>query len=321
MYISRQGKISYITGDKKEPAVDNPTHSVWDAENSVVMTWLVNSMDEDISSNYMCYPTAKELWDNVNQMYSDVSNQSQVFELTLKLGEIRQGDDYVTKYFHSLKRLWQDLDLFNTYEWKSTEDCNHHKKMVEDGCIYKFLAGLNIEFDEVQGRIIGRSPLPPIGEVFAEVRREESRRSVMLSKKTAGESIENSALFTDTATYKAAHYQHRSNEWPRVWCDHCNKPRHTRETCWKIHGKLANWKSNKQGDKSSNRGVPTANEVDTGPFNKEQIDQLLKMLQSSSSSGIPSVSLAHTGRKPKALSYLHSSICRTMIFFQMQLSH
>ncbi|XP_052206376.1 uncharacterized protein LOC127810847 [Diospyros lotus] len=183
--IRRQGKIGYITGDKKEPAVDDPAHSVWDAKNSMVMTWLVNSIDEDISSNYMCYPTTKELWDNVNQMYSDLSNQSQVFELTLKLGEIRQGDDSITKYFHSLKRLWQDLDLFNTYEWKSTEDCNHHKKMVEDDRIYKFLAGLNIEFDEVQGRIIGRSPLPPIGEVFAKVIREESRRSVMLGKKTA----------------------------------------------------------------------------------------------------------------------------------------
>ena len=66
----------------------------------------LNSMKEDISSNYMCYPTSKELWDNVSQMYSDLGNQSQIFELTIKLGEIRQGDNSVTKYFNSLKRLW-----------------------------------------------------------------------------------------------------------------------------------------------------------------------------------------------------------------------
>ena len=64
----------------------------------------------------MCYHTAKELWDKINQMYSDLWNQSQVYELTLKLGEIRQGNDIVTKYFNSLKRLWQALDLFNDYE-------------------------------------------------------------------------------------------------------------------------------------------------------------------------------------------------------------
>ena len=53
------------------------------------MTWLVNSMEEDISSNYMCYPTTQELRENVNQMYSDLQNQSQIFDLILKLREMR----------------------------------------------------------------------------------------------------------------------------------------------------------------------------------------------------------------------------------------
>ena len=74
MYIRGQEKISYLSKDKKEPGVDDPSHSIWDAKNSMVMTWLVNSMDENISSNYMCYFTAKELWDNVNQMYFDLGN-------------------------------------------------------------------------------------------------------------------------------------------------------------------------------------------------------------------------------------------------------
>ncbi|RVW50122.1 hypothetical protein CK203_012113 [Vitis vinifera] len=104
MYIKGRGKMGYLTGEKKAPAVDDPNYAIWDAENSMVMTWLVNSMEEDISSNYMCYPTAQELWENVNQMYSDLGNQSRIFELTLKLGEIRQGEDNVTKYFNSLKR-------------------------------------------------------------------------------------------------------------------------------------------------------------------------------------------------------------------------
>ena len=196
--------MGYLTGEKKAPAVDDPNYAIWDAENSMVMTWLVNSMEEDISSNYMCYPTAQELWENVNQMYSDLGNQSQIFELTLKLGEIRQGEDNVTKYFHSLKRIWQDLDLFNTYEWKSAEDGLHHKKTMEDIWIFKFLVGLNVEFEEVRGRIIGRQPLPSIGEVFSEVRREESLRNVMLGKKGLGVAIEGSTLVTTGGNYNKA---------------------------------------------------------------------------------------------------------------------
>ena len=108
-------------------------------------------------------------------MYSDLGNQSQIFELTLKLDDIQQGEDNITKYFNSLKRIWQDLDLFNTYEWKFVEDGCHHKKTMEDNRIFKFLASLNVEFDELRGRNIGKQPLPSIGEVFSKVRRGESK--------------------------------------------------------------------------------------------------------------------------------------------------
>ena len=193
----------------------------------MVITWLVNSMEEDISSNYMCYYTTKGLWDNVCQMYSDLRNQPQVYELTLKLGQIKQGEDFVTKYFNSLKRIWQDLDMFNDYEWKSTADFNHFRKTIEDNRIFTFLIGLNIEYDEVRGRIVDRQPLPPIVEVFVEVRKEESRRVVMLGKKILTPEVENSAL----AIGNVASHDKKFEERRRIWCDYCNKPRHTRETC------------------------------------------------------------------------------------------
>ncbi|KAL5768068.1 hypothetical protein ACOSQ2_014851 [Xanthoceras sorbifolium] len=61
MYIRGRGKIGYLTGETKKPNLEDPTYATWDAENSMVMTWLVNSMTEDISCNYICYSTAKEL--------------------------------------------------------------------------------------------------------------------------------------------------------------------------------------------------------------------------------------------------------------------
>lgn len=177
-------KISYLTGEKKAPATTKEV--TWDAENSMVMAWLVSSMDEDIASNYMNYPTAWELWDNILHMYSDLGDQSQVHELQLRLEEVRQKDDTVTKYFHILKRLWQDLDMFNAYEWKSPDDYKHHRKMVENDRIFKFLVGLKVDFDEVRDRIIGRigrGSLPSLQEVFAEERQEESHRNAMSGKK------------------------------------------------------------------------------------------------------------------------------------------
>ena len=57
----------------------------------------------------------------------------------------------------------------------------------------------------------------------------------MLGKKGPGVAVESSALVAaDANSSKAITYQRRTDDKPQVWCDYCNKPRHTRETCWKM---------------------------------------------------------------------------------------
>ena len=63
--------------------------------------------------------------------------------------------------------------------------------------------------------------------------------------KNSSSNIENSALAVGTNGGRTT--PKRSDEKPHVWCDHCNKPRHTRDTCWKIHGKPTNWKGSHDG--------------------------------------------------------------------------
>ncbi|KAG6701893.1 hypothetical protein I3842_07G008300 [Carya illinoinensis] len=258
MYIHRRGKIGYLTGETKATDKADLSYAIWDAENSMIMAWLVNAMDEDISANYMCYPIAKELWDNVSQMYSDLGNYSQIYELQQKIGKNQQGEDSVTKYFNVLKGQWQDLDLFNDYDWKSLDDCNYNKKMVENARIFQFLAGLNDEFDEVRGRILGRQHLPPIREVFSE-------------KKGADGTVENSALVAANPTILAA-----ANALYR-----CHIPINNLEyeTCWKLHGKPENWKSSKPGP-GNNQAIPKTNEAQINVLSSEQMDQLLQLLKS-----------------------------------------
>lgn len=60
MYVRGRGKMGCLTGDTKAPKTNDPNYALWDAENSMIMVSLVNSMNEDISANYMCYSKAKE---------------------------------------------------------------------------------------------------------------------------------------------------------------------------------------------------------------------------------------------------------------------
>ena len=74
------------------------------------------------------------------------------------------------------------MDLCHEDEWDCPTDSVRYKNMEENDRVYVFLARLNQELDEVRGRILGKKPLPSICEVFSKVRREETRRKVMLKK-------------------------------------------------------------------------------------------------------------------------------------------
>ncbi|KZV49361.1 hypothetical protein F511_10901 [Dorcoceras hygrometricum] len=83
---------------------------------------------------------------------------------------------------------------------------------------------------------------------------------------------------------------HQSRPGPKgegVKCEYCNKPNHTKETCWDLHGKPPNWKPRFQKQKGrESRAHQSGVEEEAGvfsgmpTFSKEQLGQLYRLLQS-----------------------------------------
>ncbi|KAL4562118.1 hypothetical protein LXL04_034312 [Taraxacum kok-saghyz] len=287
--ICGRGKLGYLTGDLPAPPATDPAHNTWQAENSLVLAWLVNSMDPKISRRYLWFQTAKEVWDAARRMYSDLGNASQIFELRAKLKEIKQGSTSVTQYFSTLQDLWQELDLFLD-EKLTCAECNVKvQKQIERERVFDFLAGLNRNLDEVRGRVVARDPFPSTEDAFAEVRREEVRRKVMLTD-------EPPLPLTSTIPDVSALATNRSSDrlrGNRPWCDHCKRPGHTREKCWVLHGKPTNRQSSTPHGRANHVETDVAQSF---PFNQAQIDQLYKLLNQSTnlSEQSPSCSIAQS---------------------------
>ncbi|RVW52456.1 Retrovirus-related Pol polyprotein from transposon RE1 [Vitis vinifera] len=157
----------------------------------------------------------------------------------------------------------------------------------------------------LRGRIMGVKPLPSLREAFSEVRREESRKNLMMGSHQQLNMAESSALKTQFAPFD----NRQKIKGGRPWCDHCRKPGHSRETCWKIHGKPVDWKPRQPLEKEG-RGNHVATDEqspqpEASPFNKEQMEMLQKLLSpllsvqsqtgSSSNQVIGSGTLAHKG--------------------------
>ncbi|KAL5779663.1 hypothetical protein ACOSQ2_010400 [Xanthoceras sorbifolium] len=270
MFVCGKGKDDHLTGTAVAPSKEDPTFRTWKSKNNMVMSWLINSMTNEIGENFLLYGTAQQIWDAARETYSSSENTSELFA-----------------YFTLLTRYWQQLDLFEIHDWK----------------VFKFLLGLNKELDEVHGRILGTKPLPTLRKSFSEVRREESRKKVMLGTRstnlTAGEGL--------ALAVRGPQVHHADENRPRKgrpWCDHCHKHGHSKDTCWKLHGNPTDWKPPSRFSNNKERQGHTA-ATDSGTpstpslFSQEQLDLLQKMF---GQSVIGTATLAQSGNTLTALS-------------------
>ncbi|KAJ1400269.1 Gag-polypeptide of LTR copia-type [Sesbania bispinosa] len=131
IFLQGNGKEGYITGDSKEPEKRDSNLQKWQLENSLVMSWLLNTMINEIGENFIYYNTAKEMWDAVKEMYSNVDNTSAIFEIKSLLHDLRQ-------------------DIYEEIEWECPIDKKKYKELVEKDRVYKFLLRLNKDLDEAQ---------------------------------------------------------------------------------------------------------------------------------------------------------------------------
>lgn len=125
---------------------------------------------------------------------------------------------------------------------------SRNKSIVEQKRGFKFLLGLNSNLDEVRGQILGSKNLPNLRAAFSAVRQEESHRKVMLGPVDALALVTHhhpffqsdaSSISNDAEVHKALIIT--ANLGRDVFGAIGAKSQHI-DTCWKIHGKLANGK-------------------------------------------------------------------------------
>ena len=201
------------------------------------------------------------------------------------------------QYSNMLTRSWLQLDLYETHPWKCVDDSSIYQQIVEQKRTIRFLLGLNKDLDEVKGRVMGIKPFPTIREAFAEVRREESKTKLMMFEANITPAVEGLALFTHSSS------QNNRAGKGRPWCDHCKRLGHVKATCWKLHGKLADWKpSNRQErDSRANAATSTKTSEENSPFTREQIEALQKIF--SQASGSSQTSSSHVKQHTSLLAH------------------
>ena len=61
LFVRGKGKFGYLSGSTKKPKADDEGFERWESENSMIMSWLINSMEPEVGGTYLVLPSALEI--------------------------------------------------------------------------------------------------------------------------------------------------------------------------------------------------------------------------------------------------------------------
>ncbi|XP_074337143.1 uncharacterized protein LOC141674315 [Apium graveolens] len=106
--LSAKKKLAIVTGEFVAPDVSSPLYAHWCQVNDMVITWILNTVNDDISKSMNYMDNAAVVWNELSESFSAVSGHK-FYEAQRALFKHEQGNDSVEFYFHKLKGFWDEL--------------------------------------------------------------------------------------------------------------------------------------------------------------------------------------------------------------------
>ena len=104
--LSAKNKLGFVNGSISQP-IDplDPLFDIWTRCNDLVLSWLTNCMSRKIYASVIYAVTAKEIWDELRDRYSD-SDGPRVFHLKQAICSLKQDQLPISTYYTRLKAFW-----------------------------------------------------------------------------------------------------------------------------------------------------------------------------------------------------------------------
>ncbi|XP_042055752.1 uncharacterized protein LOC121800243 [Salvia splendens] len=257
--IGGRGAYSHIRKEPPEPG--SKGYDDWEEDDLVVFSWIVDNIEDEIIADFAHHQTSKALWDSLAVTFENKADKYLIYDLEEKIITIKQGNMDLETYYRRIHGLWINVDRCQK---KPITCCDkgvdQYRIHLNEKRLFKFLAGLNPEYDSIKRDILKEEPYPSVESAYGWVKTEAARRQIMAPTSSSPNPETVSVNTGDTSSGDsigsglAAQSQrpaYRSGGPPRptatgrpgnrpdksgLWCTHCQKPKHTYETCFKRLG-------------------------------------------------------------------------------------
>ncbi|XP_011075753.1 uncharacterized protein LOC105160183 [Sesamum indicum] len=275
--LKSKRKLNFISEDSKKPEENSKEMEEWETTDSMVTSWILNSISRNIVESFMYTNTSRELWIKLESR-SGQSNGPMEYRLKKELGALTQGSLFVSDYFSNLKKLWDEISSI-TYTPKCTcgaakenADIESHDQTIQ------FLMGLDSCYDHEKNQILMMDPVPGVSKAYAMILRVERQNEETNTSR-------NMALQASKRPDFQRNFQKKRNLHDKKLqvCKHCGKSGHLKEVFFEIYG-YPEWYKTLIEQKKEN--TATANKAaaaidlktnQTGTVDGKAISEMLRM--------------------------------------------
>jgi len=127
-------------------------------------------MDPSLFVNFICFPTAKQVWDSAATTYFDGTDTSQVYDLCRRVTRMKQAGGSIEKYYNNLKGLWREIDFRRPNLMDCAVDIQKYNLILQEDRVYTFLDGLDDRLDKTMSDALQLKPFPTVEQAYAHVR-------------------------------------------------------------------------------------------------------------------------------------------------------
>ena len=174
--LDAKNKIGFIDGTLARPEESHSSFRIWSRCNSMVKSWLLNSVSPQIYRSILRLNDASDIWRDLHGRFH-MTNLPRTFNLTQEIQDLRQGTMTLSEYYTTLKTLWDNLE--SSDEPDNPCVCGNaakHQLKAERSKIVKFLAGLNDSYAIIRRQIIMKKVLPTLVEVYNILDQDDSQK-------------------------------------------------------------------------------------------------------------------------------------------------
>lgn len=145
-----KNKLQFVNGVLSRPPDGDLLLSAWIRCNSMVVSWIRNSISLQICSSILYLEDAREIWLDLRDRFS-VCDSARVYQLRQKIMALSQGNDNINDDFTNLRIIWDEYKDTQPVSWCVCTTCRCHRStkwrnQKEEECVMKFLIGLNASY-------------------------------------------------------------------------------------------------------------------------------------------------------------------------------